>query len=66
MRRVFNFGAGPATIPLEVLEEAQKHLTDFHGEGMSIMEMSHRSKTYDNIHNEALSLLRELYEIPSE
>lgn len=66
MSRVFNFGAGPAAIPLEVLEEAQKHLVDYHGEGLSIMEASHRSKMYDDVHNEALSLMRELYKIPED
>ncbi len=66
MNRVFNFGAGPATIPLEVLQEAQKYLIDFHGKGMSIMEASHRSKMYDDIHNEAISLMRELYKIPKD
>jgi phosphoserine aminotransferase len=66
MSRVFNFGAGPATIPLEVLEEVQEHLVDFHGNGMSIMEASHRSKMYDDVHNEALNLMRELYEIPAD
>ncbi len=66
MSRVFNFGAGPAAIPLEVLEEAQRHLVDFHGNGMSIMEASHRSKMYDDVHSEALSLMRELYEIPAD
>ncbi|MCH9814680.1 MAG: phosphoserine transaminase [Epsilonproteobacteria bacterium] len=66
MSRVFNFGAGPAAIPLEVLEEAQKHLVDFKGEGMSIMEASHRSKMYDDVHTEAMALMRELYEIPED
>ena len=66
MSRVFNFGAGPSTIPLEVLEEVQEHLVDFHGNGMSIMEASHRSKMYDDVHNEALNLMRELYEIPAD
>ncbi len=66
MSRVFNFGAGPATIPLGVLEEAQKNLVDFNGEGLSIMEASHRSKMYDDVHTEALSLMRELYEIPED
>lgn len=66
MSRVFNFGAGPAAIPLEVLEEAQKHLVDYHGEGLSIMEASHRSKMYDDVHNEALSLMKELYKIPED
>ncbi len=66
MSRVFNFGAGPATIPLEVLEEAQENLVDYKGEGMSIMEASHRSKMFDDIHVEALALIRELYSVPSD
>jgi len=66
MNRVFNFGAGPAAIPLEVLEEAQQNLVDYHGEGLSIMEASHRSKMYDDVHTEALSLMRELYKIPED
>ncbi len=66
MNRVFNFGAGPAAIPLEVLQEAQEHLVDFHGEGLSIMEASHRSKMYDEVHNEALGLIRELYKVPED
>ena len=43
MARVYNFSAGPATLPVEVLEKAQKELVDYHGTGMSVMEMSHRS-----------------------
>ena len=66
MNRVFNFGAGPAAIPLEVLQEAQEHLVDFHGEGLSIMEASHRSKMYDEVHKEALGLIRELYKVPED
>ena len=66
MSRIFNFGAGPAAIPLEVLEEAQKNLVDYKGEGLSIMEASHRSKMYDDVHNEALSLTRELYQVPKD
>ncbi len=64
MSRVYNFGAGPSTIPLEVLEEAQKYLVDFHGNGMSIMEASHRSKMYDEVHNSAIESIRELYKVP--
>jgi phosphoserine aminotransferase len=63
---VYNFGAGPSTIPLEVLKEVQEHLLDFHGNGMSIMEASHRSKMYDDVHNEALSLIRKLYFVPDD
>ena len=46
MARVFNFSAGPAALPLEVLEEAQAGLTDWQGSGMSVMEISHRSKAF--------------------
>ena len=64
MDRVFNFGAGPSAIPLEVLEEAQRDLLNFNDSGLSIMEASHRSKLYEDVHNEAISLMRELYKIP--
>lgn len=64
MNRAINFGAGPSAIPTEVLETVQKELLDFQGSGLSIMEASHRSKLYDNVHNEAISLMRELYKIP--
>ena len=64
MKRAYNFGAGPATIPTEVLEEAQRDLLDFNGSGISIMESSHRAKLYEDVHNEAIALMRELYEIP--
>lgn len=66
MKRVLNFSAGPSAIPLEVLEEAKENLLDFHGNGMSIMEGSHRAKMYDDVHNEAISLLRENYKIPDD
>jgi len=66
MNRIFNFGAGPSAIPVEVLEEAQKNLVDYKGEGLSIMEASHRSKMYDKVHMEAISLMRELYKIPED
>ena len=49
MSRVYNFSAGPATMPLPVLEEIQAELLDYKGSGMSVMEMSHRSKVYDEI-----------------
>ena len=60
MSRVYNFCAGPATLPLEVLQEAQADLVDYKGSGMSVMEMSHRGKEYDAIHNEAAANIREL------
>lgn len=66
MQRAINFGAGPSAIPLEVLKEAQEQFIDFHGAGLSIMEASHRSKLYEDIHNHAISLMRELYAIPSD
>ncbi len=64
MSRAHNFGAGPCTLPLSVLETAAAEFVDFGGEGMSLFEMSHRSKTYDKIHMETLSLIRELLELP--
>ncbi len=60
MSRVYNFGAGPAVLPLEVLQEAQTDLVDYKGSGMSVMEMSHRGKEYDALHNEAIANAREL------
>jgi len=62
--RVYNFSAGPSMLPLEVLQEAGKSITDFNGSGMSVMEMSHRSKWYDAINTECLDLVRELMQIP--
>jgi phosphoserine aminotransferase len=59
-----NFNAGPAALPLEALERAQRELTDFAGTGMSIIEHSHRGKAYEAVHNEAISLLSELLAIP--
>ncbi len=60
MSRVFNFSAGPATLPLEVLEQAQREFTDYAGSGMSIIESSHRGKEYMAVHEEALANTREL------
>lgn len=65
MNRAYNFNAGPAALPLAVLQEAQAELLDFRGTGMSVMELSHRSKDYDAVHNEAKELLRKLLNIPS-
>ena len=64
--RVFNFAAGPSTLPLPVLEEAKKDLTDYMGTGMSIMEMSHRGKPFMAVNAEANALLRKLMNIPEE
>ena len=64
MSRVYNFSAGPAVLPEEVLKEAADEMLDFRGSGMSVMEMSHRSKVYDNIIKEAEQDLRDLMKIP--
>src|SRR5437868_1948250 len=63
--RIFNFSAGPAVLPVPVLEEAQRDLLSLPGVGMSVMEISHRSKTFDEIIAGAESGLRELLNIPS-
>jgi phosphoserine aminotransferase len=65
-KRVVNFNAGPAVLPLAALERAQRELLDFEGTGMSILEHSHRGKDYERVHEEALSLLRELLQVPSD
>ncbi|MBN93274.1 MAG: 3-phosphoserine/phosphohydroxythreonine aminotransferase [Deltaproteobacteria bacterium] len=59
-QRVHNFSAGPSALPLAVLEAARRDLSDFNGTGMSIMEMSHRSQTYDEVHNQAIADLKAL------
>ena len=64
MSRVYNFSAGPAVLPEEVLREAADEMMDYRGCGMSVMEMSHRSKVYDTIIKEAEADLRELMNIP--
>ena len=64
MSRVYNFSAGPAVLPEEVLKEAQEEMLDYRGCGMSVMEMSHRSQMFQNIIDEAEADLRELMNIP--
>ncbi len=64
MSRVYNFSAGPAVLPEEVLREAADEMLDYKGTGMSVMEMSHRSKAYDTIIKEAEQDLRDLMNIP--
>lgn len=64
MDRVFNFSAGPAVMPLEVLQQAADEMTNYNGTTMSVMEMSHRSKDYEPIITGTEALLRELMEIP--
>ena len=65
MDRIFNFSAGPATLPQAVLEQARDELVNWRGSGMSVMEMSHRGKEYMSIHAEAEADLRELLGIPA-
>jgi phosphoserine aminotransferase len=65
-KRIYNFSAGPAILPEEVLLEAQKDLFALPGVGMSILEISHRSKTYDAIHAEAKEGLKKLLDIPDD
>ena len=63
-KRAHNFNAGPSALPLPVLRKAQEELLDLKGTGMSVMEMSHRSKEYEEVHNNAIALLKELLSIP--
>jgi phosphoserine aminotransferase len=64
INRIYNFSSGPAVLPLEVLEEARENLLSFHGIGMSVMEISHRSKTFTQINESAQNGIRELLNIP--
>ena len=64
MERVYNFSAGPAVLPEEVLKECQEEMMNYGGTGMSVMEMSHRSKAFESIINTAEADLRELMNIP--
>lgn len=64
MERVFNFSAGPSMLPLEVLEQAQKEFVCYGSSGMSVMEMSHRSKVFEGILEKAQADLRDLMHIP--
>ncbi|CAG9217163.1 phosphoserine/phosphohydroxythreonine aminotransferase [Paraburkholderia tropica] len=63
--RVFNFSAGPAALPEEVLRQAADEMLDWHGSGMGVMEMSHRGPEFMRIHSEALLDLRELMQVPA-
>jgi phosphoserine aminotransferase len=62
--RKFNFYAGPATLPLEVLERMQEQYVDYKGAGLSLVETSHRSKEYDEVHMGAMEMVRELLSVP--
>jgi phosphoserine aminotransferase len=65
MSRVFNFSAGPAAVPIEVLEQVRDEMLDWHGEGMSVMEMSHRGKAFVSIAERAEQDLRDLLAVPA-
>jgi phosphoserine aminotransferase len=64
--RVYNFFPGPATLPLEVLEEAQREFLNFRNTGMSVLEISHRGKDYEEVHNETESLFKEILNAPDD
>ena len=64
MSRIFNFAAGPATLPLPVLEQARDEFVDYKNTGMSLVESSHRGKAYDQVHYEAMGLFKELLGLP--
>ena len=66
MSRIFNFSAGPSTLPLETLQEAADKLVDYGNSGMSLIEMSHRGKQYDAIHSETIALAREILAVPDD
>src|SRR4028119_753028 len=63
-KRLFNFSAGPAMLPAEVLEASAQALLDFQGKGMGIAEVSHRGKEFDGVLDEAIALCRELLSVP--
>lgn len=63
-QRVYNFSAGPSMLPLEVLERAGAEITNYRGSGMSVMEMSHRSKVYDKIFQDTRNRFRKLFKVP--
>jgi phosphoserine aminotransferase len=65
-QRVFNFSAGPSMLPLEALERAGAEITNYQGSGMSVMEMSHRSKVFDKIFVDTKAKLRKLMDVPQE
>ena len=65
-KRVHNFCAGPCTLPLSVLEEARDEFVNYQDQGMSLIEMSHRAKAYDQVHQEAMSLAIEVFKVPDD
>ena len=65
MSRPYNFSAGPANLPEEVLQQAAEEMLDWHGSGMSVMEMSHRGREFISIYESAQADFRELMAVPS-
>ena len=65
MEKASNFFAGPSVLPAEVLEEMSRELVNYKGSGVSMIENSHRSASYDEIHNRAIDLFREIFDVPS-
>ena len=66
VKRISNFNAGPAALPLPVLEEIQEELLDFKGSGMSILEVSHRSKWFDDVINKAIERINRLLKLDDD
>lgn len=66
MTRVVNFCAGPCTLPVPVLQDVQAELLDFRGSGMSLLELSHRSAAYEEVHHDAMAAFRSFFEVPAE
>lgn len=66
MSRIYNFSAGPSTLPFEALEEAAGRFVDYENSGMSLIEMSHRGKQYDEVHKETIALLRDVLKVPED
>ncbi len=64
MSRATNFYAGPSVLPVEIFQEVADEMVDYQGTGLSLMETSHRSKTYDEVHNGAVDMMKELFSIP--
>jgi len=64
MSRIFNFSAGPCTLPVPALQSAADEFLEYQGKGMSLIEMSHRSKEYDAVHMEAVDLVKRIYGLP--
>lgn len=64
--RPYNFSAGPSILPLAVLEEVRDELVDYHGSGMSLIEMSHRGEHYEQVHHDAMNLARDVFALPDD